>query len=34
MSADERAARAQRLRELAVVHTPTTWLDANVSHAR
>jgi trehalose 6-phosphate synthase len=34
MSAEERAARARRLRELAVVHTPATWLDANVSHAR
>ena len=30
----ERAARARRLRELAVVHTPRTWLDANLSHAR
>jgi trehalose 6-phosphate synthase len=34
MPAGERAERAQRLRELAVVHTPTTWLDANVTHAR
>jgi len=34
MPPEERAARAQRLRELVVVHTPRTWLDANVSHAR
>lgn len=30
----ERAARAARLRALSVVHTPQTWLDALVSHAR
>jgi trehalose 6-phosphate synthase len=34
MSADERAARAARLRELVALHTPRTWLDALVSHAR
>jgi len=34
MPADERAARARRLGKLAAVHTPRTWIDANVSHAR
>jgi trehalose 6-phosphate synthase len=34
MSADERASRAARLRELAAAHTPRTWLDAIVTHAR
>lgn len=34
MGADERATRAARLRELVRAHTPRTWLDALVSHAR
>jgi trehalose 6-phosphate synthase len=34
MSPDERAARAGRLRELAVAHTPRTWLEAIITHAR
>jgi trehalose 6-phosphate synthase len=34
MGPAEREARARRLRELAVVHTPRTWLDALVTHAR
>jgi trehalose 6-phosphate synthase len=34
MPPGERATRARRLGELAVVHTPRTWLDSNVSHAR
>jgi trehalose 6-phosphate synthase len=34
MGPAERAARAGRLRRLAVTHTPRTWLDALVSHAR
>jgi trehalose 6-phosphate synthase len=34
MPADERAALAATLRDLARVHTPSTWLDALVSHAR
>jgi trehalose 6-phosphate synthase len=34
MPADERAARASALRELARVHTPSTWLDDLLSHAR
>jgi trehalose 6-phosphate synthase len=34
MPADERASRAQRLRELAVVHTPESWLGELLSHAR
>jgi trehalose 6-phosphate synthase len=34
MGADERHARAIRLREIVRTHTPRTWLDAIVSHAR
>jgi len=34
MPADERAARAARLRVLAVTHTPRTWLDTLVMRAR
>jgi trehalose 6-phosphate synthase len=34
MPDDERAARAARLRELVLVHSPRTWLEALVSHAR
>jgi trehalose 6-phosphate synthase len=34
MTPDERAARAARLRELAVAHTPRTWLEAIITHAR
>ena len=34
MNDDERAARAARLRELVLVHSPRTWLEALVSHAR
>jgi trehalose 6-phosphate synthase len=34
MSAVERAARASRLRELARVHTPQTWLHELLAHAR
>jgi trehalose 6-phosphate synthase len=34
MTAAERAARAARLRELAAAHTPRTWLESIVTHAR
>jgi trehalose 6-phosphate synthase len=34
MSDRERRKRATRLRELVVAHTPRTWLDALVTHAR
>jgi trehalose 6-phosphate synthase len=34
MSDDERGYRAARLRELAAVHTPKTWLDELLTHAR
>jgi trehalose-6-phosphate synthase len=34
MDDSERAARAARLRELVLVHSPRTWLDALVTHAR
>ena len=34
MPADERAARAARLRTLAAVHTPRTWLDELLNQAR
>ncbi len=34
MGDDERRDRAARLRELVMVHTPRTWLDALISHAR
>jgi trehalose 6-phosphate synthase len=34
MSGDERATRAARLRELAAAHTPRTWLESIVTHAR
>jgi trehalose 6-phosphate synthase len=34
MPADERAARATELRKLVAVHTPRTWLDELLSHAR
>ncbi|MEX1009085.1 MAG: trehalose-6-phosphate synthase [Acidimicrobiia bacterium] len=34
MGDDERRARATRLRQLVLAHTPRTWLDALVSHAR
>jgi trehalose 6-phosphate synthase len=34
MSDDERHDRAERLRELVVKHTPRTWLEALIAHAR
>jgi trehalose 6-phosphate synthase len=34
MPEDERAGRAKHLKELAVVHTPATWLEALLTHAR
>jgi trehalose 6-phosphate synthase len=34
MPDDERAARARLLRELASAHTPETWLDELIAHAR
>jgi trehalose 6-phosphate synthase len=34
MPADERAVRAAELRRLVAVHTPRTWLDELLSHAR
>jgi trehalose 6-phosphate synthase len=34
MAPAERSSRAARLRELAVAHTPHSWLEALVSHAR
>lgn len=34
MSDDERSSRAARLRALAAVHTPKTWLDDLLTHAR
>lgn len=34
MGDDERHDRATRLRQLVMVHTPRTWLDAVISHAR
>jgi trehalose 6-phosphate synthase len=34
MGAGERAARAAQLRDLAMAHTPRTWLEAIVTHAR
>ena len=34
MGAEERRDRATRLRELAMVHTPRTWLEALITHAR
>ena len=34
MGDDERRDRATRLRELVLVHTPRTWLDTLISHAR
>ena len=34
MADDERRDRAERLRELVMVHTPRTWFDALVTHAR
>jgi trehalose 6-phosphate synthase len=34
MPADERTARAAELRRLVAVHTPRTWLDELLSHAR
>jgi trehalose 6-phosphate synthase len=34
MSDDERSERATRVRALAAVHTPKTWLDQLLTHAR
>jgi hypothetical protein len=34
MSGDERTERAARLRALAALHTPKTWLDELLTHAR
>jgi trehalose 6-phosphate synthase len=34
MPADERAARAAKLRDAALRHTPETWLHALVAHAQ